>query len=556
MWKTQHATVATLAIGTFRAYESVVHCPKCGRRYASEELRKLKPHRARYGYDVMVYVGKAMFLHSRNEEQIQEELSEQRLSISKREVSFLANKFIVYLSVAHKQSRHRIGRLLDSNGGYILHLDATCEGGSPHLMCGLDGITEIVLENVKMASENAEAIVPFLKKIQKAYGDPVAAVHDMGKGIIHAKETVFPGVPDFICHYHFLAAVGKNLLRRDNDTLRRRLSRYGIQGKLRTRARELKRKVERSPDLVPSLLKSLEQKSVAGSVVDLMPSVVTYALVLWALAGKKQGDGYGFPFDRPYLSFYRRLQALRPMLQKLNAVRLSGKKRDNKPYLTVIRDLFDTLDDATLGKAADHMGQKAEVFDKLREAMRIALPPGSRGLNDRGSKERMSTIARRVEKFCTWVERDEARAQKQEYRKMIAQIKEHWEKLFCDPITVTTPGGTREIQPQRTNNILERLFRSWKHVYRKKSGTTALEKTITAMPSNTLLVKNLNNPQYMRALLNGKQSLEERFAEIDAPLIRKELAILSAGSEKVPTKIKKLIRMPDLPEQLVAILTG
>ena len=85
------------------------------------------------------------------------------------------------------------------------------------------------------------------------------------------------------------------------------------------RARELKRKVEKSRELVPSLLKCLEQKSLEGCAVDFMPAVVTYALVLWALAGKKQGNGYGFPFDRPYLSFYRRLKALHPLLTKVYA---------------------------------------------------------------------------------------------------------------------------------------------------------------------------------------------------------------------------------------------
>ena len=462
--------VGTLTIGTFRARETILECPVCERKCVSEELRKLKPYRGRYGYDVVVYVGKAMLLDSRSEEQIQGELAEKRLSISKREVSFLAKKFVVYLSVAHKQSRQRIAQTLSLNGGYILHLDATCEGGSPHLICGLDGIPEIVLENVKMASENAETIVPFLRKIQEAYGDPVAAAHDMGKGIIHAVEKVFPGIPDFICHCLFLAAVGKNLLQRDNDTLRRRLRKHGIQGKLRQRARELKKaKIEKSPDLVRSLLKALQQKSHDGSLSHLMPAAVTYTLVLWALDGKKQKDGYGFPFDRPYLSFYRRPAALRGMLQKLNAVRLSGKRKDNKPYVTVIRDLYETLNDAVLRKAADQMQEKAAVFDRLREAMRIALPAGSRGLNDRGSRERTATIAQRVKKFCSSVERDEAQAQKQEYRKMIAHIKEHWEKLFCAPIIVSTLEGQEEIQPQRTSNILDHFFRSWKRCIERKA---------------------------------------------------------------------------------------
>ena len=83
-----------------------------------------------------------------------------------------------------------------------------------------------------------------------------------------------------------------------------------------------------------------------------------------------------------------------------------------------------------------------------------------------------------------------------------------------------------------------------------------LEKIMKAMPTNTPLVKNLNNPQYMRILLDGNATLEERFAKIDARLIRKELAKLSGSSDKVPTKIKKLIRQPDLPGQLVAIFTG
>lgn len=164
-------------------------------------------------------------------------------------------------------------------------------------------------------------------------------------------------------------------------------------------------------------MKSLDQKSLKGFALDLMPAVATYTLVLWALAGKKQGDGYGFPFDRTYLSFYQRLEALRPKLKELNVVQLTGKNKDNKPYITVLRDLIDTMDDTTLRSAAGQMDKKAMVFDKLRKAMRIALPAGTRGINDRGSNERMSKIAQRVEKFCAWVESDEVLSQKQEYKK-------------------------------------------------------------------------------------------------------------------------------------------
>ena len=47
---------------------------------------------------------------------------------------------------------------------------------------------------------------------------------------------------------------------------------------------------------------------------------------------------------------------------------------------------------------------------------------------------------------------------------MIAQIDKYWDKLFADPITVNTPIGQVTIQPQRTNNLLERFFRDFKRL--------------------------------------------------------------------------------------------
>jgi hypothetical protein len=60
----------------------------------------------------------------------------------------------------------------------------------------------------------------------------------------------------------------------------------------------------------------------------------------------------------------------------------------------------------------------------------------------------------------------------------------------------------------------------------------------------------------MGILLDGKETLEELFAQVDANRIRKELAKLSNNSDKVPPRIKKLIRQPDFPEQLIATFVG
>ena len=173
----------------------------------------------------MVYVGRALFIHCRTEQQIIEELRRKNISISPREIGYLGRKFIIYLAIAHRHSRQRLKQVMALRGGYILHIDGTCEGDSPHLFTGIDGIAQIVLDNIKLPSEKAELLIPFFRQIRQQYGDPIALVHDMGKGILSAVNTVFKGIPDFICHFHFLRDIGKDLFDKDYAIIRKRLKR-------------------------------------------------------------------------------------------------------------------------------------------------------------------------------------------------------------------------------------------------------------------------------------------------------------------------------------------
>ena len=83
-----------------------------------------------------------------------------------------------------------------------------------------------------------------------------------------------------------------------------------------------------------------------------------------------------------------------------------------------------------------------------------------------------------------------------------------------------------------------------------------LSKTLKAILSDTPLGKNLENPDYLKIILDGAATLEERFSEIDARLLQQELSHLTAHSEKVPLQIKKLIKMPEFPDMLVALFSG
>ena len=201
----------TMDIGAFYAKETVLQCPHDKAVFPCSQLRSLVAAQCTYGFDVIVEVGMALFVHGRNEVEIVKDLAAQNVFISEREIGYLGRKFVVYLALAHRESEEPLARSMTKRGGYILHVDGTCEGDSPNLFCGIDGISEIVLGSVKIPSERKEWLVPFFQRIKERYGNPIALVHDMGVGIVAAVEDVFPGVADFICHFHFLRDVGKDL---------------------------------------------------------------------------------------------------------------------------------------------------------------------------------------------------------------------------------------------------------------------------------------------------------------------------------------------------------
>jgi len=544
--KTHTREVATLGIGHFTAHETQTSCSHCADQpaFLAEELQQLVPSGARYGYDVIVSVGQAIFLHCRNGREIQQELRGKNITISLREIDYLGRRFIVYLALAHEQSQKKIKQFMGAQGGYILHLDGTCEGDSPHLMSTIDALSKIVLDNIKIPTENALQLIPFLRGIQQAYGNPIALVHDMGGAILKAVTEVFPAVPDFICHFHFLKDIGKDLLERDYSTIRRHLTRYRIRPQLRKIAKTIRQAIEDSPDARQSLDHYLGSKQLEELDTPLKPLIAVYLIISWVVEAKSESNGFGFPFDRPHLDFYLRLQEAYPELKALK------QQMGADASLLPLMPLRKILADKALSSTVSRMCDATRVFDQLREVMRIAQPDSREGLNDEGDAD-MITIKASLAAFRHSEEIKNLAVTTLAYRKMVKQIDKYWDKLFADPIQVSTKTGSTFIQPQRTNNILEQFFRYLKRNGRKRSGNHALSKTLKTMLAQTPLVKNLENPQYMEILLNGKADLAERFAEIDIVQVRKTFEQAQRVTQKYPKRMAEVFKIPNLPQRLL-----
>ena len=550
--KTREKEVFSLHIGGFCACETILDCECCGHfsNYGSEELLEIVPKGSRYGYDVIVEIGKAMFLRHRCNHEIMAELATRNITISSGGIDYLAKKFIVYLAIAHSRNAGKIKTAMELNGGFILHLDSTCDKGSPMLMCGIDSISEIVLGSIKIASEKADFIVPFLEKIRSKFGNPLAVVQDMAKGTMNAVEEVFGNIQIFICHFHFLRDIGKDLFADDYDVIRKRLRKHGIITELNNLKKSLQIIIDETPQLIDGIYDCVEQGEIDDSMVERMPLVSSYTLIHWILEGQNQGNGYGFPFDRMHVDFSKRILESNKKINALKTLELRKNWKDNKPFHKLSSKLKKVVDDSVLKAALSRIQPKIEVFDKFRSAMKIAEVSGKKGLTDHGMDEEMRTIKEKVTEFRHWIVEETKLAERKDYTGFVAQLDNYWDKLFADPIEVETPSGKISIQPQRTNNIMEHFFRDLKRDHIRKTGNHSIGTTLRAMIADTPLVKNLKNPAYMKIILGEKKSLGELFASIDTVEV-KQIVQASRMNDKIPQKIKEIIVKEDLPKLII-----
>ena len=542
--KTRKRIIVTQGIGKIHIHETVKHCGVCKKVYAAEELDQWVPQYCNFGFDVMVYAGKALFQDHRTESETVADLAKQNVIISEREVSYLAKKYICYLALAHQEKIPEIRKMIEGNGGSCLHFDGTNDGASPHLIVAIDEMEQLVLGSIKAPSESAESVGALLKQVKRDYGVPLATVHDLSKANLSAVQSVFPGVADYVCHYHFLRDIGKDLIGYEESQIRSILQGSGVKGHLKTLAKKLREFVD--TDQLQALLKTA---SITPETIRHLAEIdIVYFLTEWILDFAQESSGYGFPFDREKLVFIQRMQEVSTLIRAL-------PKSDG--YLRILQEeLEKTLEDTMLIRLVAEMEKKAGHFDRLRNGLRIAQPEGILGLNDDGKNCDMGSIKKAVEKFIESKEIKHEVLRDPVYRKMLAQIKKYWDKLFTKPITVTSKSGqTTTIQPQRTNSLMERFFREINRGCRKRTGGKTMGRVLSTMLAETPLIKNLENKKYEEIILSGKATLAERFAEIEANQAREKMKQATQTAEKLHPAVQSLIRIPNLPDCLIGTHT-
>lgn len=543
--RTYTRKVFTLHVGKFTARVTVVRCPVCSEAppLHSEELDALVPPHSNFGYDVMVHAGEAILRRNRTVAETAAELKRRNVSISESEVRDLAARFAVSLGVAQAEAAPRLREHMRSAGGYVLHIDSTCKGGSDHLLSGIDELSGFVLLNAKAPTESGPQVADFLRGVVDRFGPPLAVASDMSAGIRTAVAEVLPNIPVFICHFHFLRDLGKDLMGADYAEIRDRLARHGLKAHLERIQRELRDEAQEASASVERLVRGLESHVAIGDQWhDPVPHKALIAgFVASILESRSEGDGCGFPFDLSHLSFLRQAAAVFHAAEPLHrCARLTAEEK--RLYARLLDVLRPVCTDPVLARAADRLQADKEVFDRLRVAMRIARPNAADGLNDEGETVPTATIEQAVGRFCEQLRARQTANGQTRYNGMLEQIDKYSDQLFAAPIEVRTPQGKRTIQPQRTNNILERFFRRLNRQGCKRTGRRPNARFINDMLPDAPLVANLDNPAYMKLILDGCDTLEERLARVDRSLVAATMKDLRTPQTGLRRGLRKSFR--------------
>ena len=497
--KSKTRRVCTLQTGSIQARELRKRCGHCPAApvAVSAQLAALVPPQQRYGYDLIAWVGLARYHQHRQRREIRAALARQGMPLAAGSVSALCDRFLRALETLH---RHKAPALRAAMaGGYPLHIDATSDKGRGGLFLCLDGWRGWVLHAVKVGSENAAELQPAIEHTVAAFGPPLATMRDLGSaGAKAVAGCRLEAVPDLVCHYHFLAAVGKQLLDVEYAALRSQLRRSKVRRGLRELLRALRGRARARADLA--------------------------ALILWVL----EGSGHKhppYPFALPHWDFYWRCGQFRHKARRwLPGPRSPAERR-------VLRQASALL--AALGRrqriawAVPRLERNWAVFNQLREILRLRddeLPRGSRrapltGRGPSATVSRLQAIETTAEAYHDSLrqrlgDQPPRLSDDRPEAVVLAYLDRYSDSLFGHPVA-RDPGGRVLAVVERTNNVAEHFFATSKQKLRRRLGRAHLGRDMEDQPAQAALAANLLCPDYVRIVCGTLDRLPQAFAALD-----------------------------------------
>jgi hypothetical protein len=592
--KTVHHHGKTITHGQFEVRETVHVCGAGCRNESGSVLTRRSLSLAEHiipgrvvGYDVMVFAGLQRFLHHRQREEIRTALfNKHGISLSAGEISNLAKLFLNYMQALHNSRIEQLRNELTNDGGWPLHIDATCEDGRGTLLVALAGWRKWVLGAWKVPTERADAILPCLREVVLRFGAPGAVMRDLGRDITLAVNNLLTelelNIPVLACHYHFLKDIGIDLLKVTHAELRELFRRSKIRPNLGALTRELGRTIGNEIREAREEVKTWQEHPDSEHIIPPgRAGIATVrALSQWILDYRSNSTGQDFPFDRPYLDLYDRCMIA---LRAIDAF-LFKQPKDQKVLKTLKRlqrIVSPAASEVPFRQIARRLRARAKLFDELRDALRLS-PESSSPQNNSISNNiltahqaamELQDIREELERLVTSLknrrpERGPAQDTRNAIDLILTHIEEHSDYLWGHVISLSDDMGGGKRILERTNNNLEGFFKGMKHDERRRSGRKILTHDFENLPPAAALVYNLNYPDYVSIVCGSAEclqdALQDAFANLDFEKRQKNTknnqctksgsltVITQTETAALPTDDRRLIRAVKMQSRILA----
>jgi len=564
----------TLAHGSFHLREKVYACtPACQTRVQhAPSVERLLPPGSRVGYDVMVAVGLDRFVRHQQREEIRATLaSEHGIALSVGEISTLARRFLAYVAALHQASQPALAAALAADGGYPLHLDATCEDGRGTLLVMRAGWRHWTLGAWKISTERAELILPRIQEVAKGFGEPCALIRDLGRAVAEATEDYVASldhgrrIPIFACHYHLLEDIGRDLLTPGHDRLRVLFREAGVVPRLRAFAREHGRRlgaaiIEGRDGLRTWLTDPHGHAQIPGGQSGL---TIVRGVAQWILDYQAESTDEGFPFDTPYLTLFERsAQVVAAIKRYLDTPPTDRSVKTSLERLqTILRPV--ACDVPPFISVATALVGRCQLFTQLRRALRVdataSQPVDTRDATVASLKAiEQEVTALKASLHAQRPARGSGKDTRQAIDIILAHLDRHGRYLWGHAIPVTGRDGPEVRLVDRTNNEMESFFHTMKRQERRRSGRKILTYDLECTPPAAALVANLTHADYVELVCASLQRLPEAFAKLDAADRSRSVALRAADSSvqtetaSLSTADRRLVRMPALSKRILA----
>lgn len=504
-------------------------------------LARIVRPRQRFAYDIIVYVGLARYLRKKQREEICEEIFNKRgIKISTGTVSNLCDRFLLYLEALHIARSPDLKSFIQEYG-YPLHIDATSDRGKGGMFVCMDGFRGWVLCAGKIESESEENLKPFVERTIALFGAPIAIVRDLGPPGRNAVAFLAKsGIPDFVCHYHFLGAIGERLFNSSYATLRKLLSQINVRSGLRQLLKEMKR--HRGND---------DLKNGSFGVGRIREDLL--ALVYWIIEGDGKKDPV-YPFSLPHLDFFQRCRTVMLRADIWVSKPLTQAERQALKRLESIVRRLDK--DKRFHDTVGCLEKGWQAFIQARNALRLTsaeLPRGDKRYQHLDipaqQAKSLQEIEKQVECYLNDLRKfvgDENLTKPATPHGIILKYFTKYEgQLFGHPVIIDDDGEIIAVV-QRTNNVDEHFFGNEKQHLRRRVGRAHLGRDLEDQPAQAAIAANLRHPDYVRILCGSLDHLHNAFADLDEQALRDATPLVRSNRDsELQKRVRTLLDQSD-----------